>query len=170
MQTSLTKFRKSAWLFAPVLLLSVLIVSIFWMVLPARFRATENTDYVYYYEPVARNILNGAGVVSSDGTTTAIRYPPGYPLLLTSVFFLSRQLRISEATGLSVFSILCMGLASVFIFQLTRSVWGILPALMSSLVWTTYPLALWYSQEPGTELPFIAIFYGAFCLFWYALL
>lgn len=170
MQTSLTKFRKSAWLFAPVLLLSVLIVSIFWMVLPARFRATENTDYVYYYEPVARNILKGAGVVSLDGTTAAIRYPPGYPLLLTSIFFLSRQLRISEATGLSVFGILCMGLASVFIFQLTRSVWGILPALMSSLVWTTYPLALWYSQEPGTELPFIAIFYGAFCLFWYALL
>lgn len=149
--------------------MSVLVVSIFWLVVPARFRATENTDYAYYYGPVAHNILKGAGAVSSDGTA-AIRYPPGYPLLLTAVFFLSRQLRISEATGVSVFSILCFGLASVFIFQLTTTVWGILPALISSLVWTTYPLALWYSQEPGTELPFSAIFFGAFCLFWCALL
>ena len=169
MQTSMTRFRKPSWLLTAVLLISILIVSIFWMVLPARFRATENTDYVYYYAPVARNILKGEGIVTSDGSP-AIRYPPGYPLLLTSIFVLSRQLRISEATGLSVFGILCMGLTSVFIFQLTRSVWGILPALISSLVWTTYPVALWYSQEPGTELPFTAIFFGAFCLFWYALL
>src|SRR5438034_7812655 len=84
MQTALTKFRKPGWLLTAVLLISVLIVSIFWMVLPARFRATENTDYVYYYEPVARNILKGQGVVSSDGSP-AIRYPPGYPLLLTSI-------------------------------------------------------------------------------------
>ena len=86
MQILFTKFRKPSWLLTAVFLISVLIVSIFWMVLPARFRATENTDYVYYYEPVARNILKGAGVVSLDGTT-AIRYPPGYPLLLTSIFF-----------------------------------------------------------------------------------
>jgi 4-amino-4-deoxy-L-arabinose transferase-like glycosyltransferase len=169
MQVRLTKFPKPGWVPTAVFLVSILIVSIFWMVLPVRFRATENTDYVAYYEPVARNILNGTGIVSLDGTT-AIRYPPGYPLLLASILFLSRQLRISEATGLSVFAILCLGSASVLIFQLSRSVWGITPALISSLVWATYPLALWYSQEPGTELPFTAIFYGAFCLFWYTLL
>lgn len=169
MQTLITKLRKPGWLWTGVLLTSVLIVFIFWIVLPARFRATENTDYVAFYEPVGRNILEGKGLVISDGTV-AIRYPPGYPLILTAIFFLSRQLSISEGTGVSVFGMLCMGLASVFIFQLTRSVWGTLPALISSLVWTTYPLALWYSQEPGTELPFAAIFYGAFCLFWYALL
>src|ERR1700738_3522383 len=122
MQTSLTKFRNHIWLLMAVFFISVLIVSIFGMVLPARFRATENTDYVYYYQPVARNILKGEGVVSSDGTA-AIRYPPGYPLLLTSIFFLSRQLRISDATGVSVFGILCMGLHQFSSFNL-REVYG----------------------------------------------
>lgn len=170
MQTLLHNLRKPGWSLAAVGLVSGLIVWAFLIVLPARFRAPENTDYVYYYEPVARNILNGKGVVTTDGTSAAIRYPPGYPLLLTSVFFLSHQLRISEATGLSVFGILCMGLASALIFQLARTVWGMLPAIISSLVWTTYPLALWYSQEPGTDLPFAAIFFGAFSLFWYTLI
>src|SRR6266851_8336512 len=170
MHTLLTKFRETPWLVTAILLISVLIVSIFWIVLPARFRATENTDYVYYYEPVAHNILRGDGVVGLDGTTPAIRYPPGYPLLLAAIFLLSRLLKISEGTGLSMFALLCTGLASVFIFQLARSVWGTLPALISSLIWASYPLVLWYSQEPGTELPFAAIFCGAFCLFWHALL
>src|SRR5215471_2667602 len=115
----MNKFNNPGWLSLAVFFASIIFVFSFWLVLPARFRATENTDFVYYYAPVAHNILDGRGIVSSDGSP-AIRYPPGYPFVLTAIFFLSHQLKVTEMDGLSVFGILCMGLASVLIFQVAR--------------------------------------------------
>jgi hypothetical protein len=45
-----------------------------------------------------------------------------------------------------------------------------MPALVSSLLWMTYPFALWFTKQPNREIPFLAVFYGGFCLFWYVLL
>jgi hypothetical protein len=32
----------------------------------------------------------------------------------------------------------------------------------------TYPFALWLTKLPGSEIPFMVVFYGGFYLFWYA--
>jgi 4-amino-4-deoxy-L-arabinose transferase-like glycosyltransferase len=63
-----------------------------------------------------------------------------------------------------------MGIASAFVFMLARSLWGSWLALASSLVWMTYPFALWLTKQPNSEIPFMVLFYGAFCLFWYSLI
>ena len=55
--------------------------------------------------------------------TLAIKYPPGYPLLLAGVFGLSGFLGISAHTALSVFILVCMGFSSVFIFVFSRLWW-----------------------------------------------
>jgi Dolichyl-phosphate-mannose-protein mannosyltransferase len=132
-------------------------------------RLNENDDYKGFYEPVARNVIAGHGFTSTDGTP-ALRYPPGYPLLLASLFRLSDFLHISEETILSTFILISMGSSSVFVFLLARSVWGARSALVSSLVWMTYPVTLWLTKQPNSEIPFLVVFYGGFCLFWHALL
>ena len=152
-----------------VFVTSILVTSLFWRILPDTFRINENSDYIGFYEPVGRNILEGRGFTCVDGTP-AIAYPPGYPLLLAGIFGFSHLVNVSEETILSIFILLSVGLTSVFVFMLARSLWGSLPGLISSAVWITYPFALWLTKQPNSEIPFMVIFYGTFCLLWYVLL
>jgi 4-amino-4-deoxy-L-arabinose transferase-like glycosyltransferase len=124
---------------------------------------------MYFYEPVARNILAGHGVITSNGTP-ALRYPPGYPLLLAGIFGLSHLSHIAEETMLAAFILLATGLSAVFIYLLARSVWGVWPALIAPFVWMTYPFALWLTKQPNSETLFLPVFYASIYLFWYALL
>lgn len=157
------------WPIAAVFATSILVTVLFWTILPATVQINESGDFSTFYEPVARNILAGRGFTLPDGTP-AIRYPPGYPLLLAAIFWFSHFLRISEQTALSIFTLLGMGLASVFIFVLGQRVWGVVRGSISTLLWITYPFALWLTKQPNSEIPFIVVFYGGFCLFLHALL
>src|SRR5215211_8566360 len=99
-------------LFQPVRIVfvaSILATLFFWTILPSRFLVNESYDYIDFYEPVARNILEGRGFIRADGTP-AIAYPPGYPLLLAGIFGLSNLLKTAEETVLSAFILLNMGL------------------------------------------------------------
>jgi len=51
-----------------------------------------------------------------------------------------------------------------------RSVWGATPALVAPVLWMTYPFVLWLTKQPNSEIPFLIVFYGAFGLFWSALI
>jgi len=151
-----------------VLLASSLVTILFWRVLPSGFRMNEQSDYFASYEPAARNILAGRGFSLADQNPVTA-YPPGYPLVLAGIFATSHWLGLSEEVSLSLFALICTALVSMFIFLLARMFWGILPALIASLIWMTYPFALWLTKQPNSELPFMAVLYGGFCLFWYAL-
>lgn len=164
----MTTPRKSVWPVLGVFLASCLVTILFWRFLPARFEVNENSDYEAFYEPVARSILNGSGYVNASGSP-AIRTTPGYPFLLAGIFKIAHLLTISEPTVLSMFTLLSMGLASVFIFMLAQNVWGLFPGLISAAVWMTCPFALWLTKQPNSEIPFLPVFYGGFYLFWYAL-
>ena len=161
--------QRSFWPIILVFLTSILVTLLFWAVLPAQFRINDSSDYISFYKPVAQNILAGHGLITPDGGH-ALRYPPGYPLLLAGIFGLSHRLDIPEETGLSAFVLLCTGLTSVFVYLLAQSVWGPLPALLSALIWMTYPFALWLTKQQGSEVPFLVVFYGGVYLFWRALL
>lgn len=160
---------KSGWAVGVVVVASLVVTLLFWMILPASFRVIESDDYIGVYEPVARNIVNGKGITQSDGSLS-IRYPPGYALLLAGTFWLSDVLSIPEEITLSAFVLLGMALSSVFVFFLSRSVWGPWPGSISALIWMTYPFALWLTKQPNSEIPFLVVFYGGFAVFWYALL
>jgi len=151
-----------------VLLASTLVTVVFWRVLPGRFRVNEQSDYFAAYEPLARNILAGHSFSRGDEDPSTV-YPPGYPLILAGIFGASHWLGLSEDVSLSAFAVICMALVSMFVFLLTRMLWGILPALISSLIWMTYPFALWLTKQPNSELPFMVALYGGLCLLWYAL-
>jgi hypothetical protein len=140
---------------------------LFWMLLPSTMLINESSDYIDFYEPSARNIIAGHGFTIKG--IPALRFPPGYPLLLAAIFTLSTFFNIPEEAALSAFVLLSMGLTSIFVFLLARSVWGARSALLAPLIWMTYPFALWLTKQPTSEMPFLVVFYGGFCLFWYAL-
>lgn len=164
---SLVRFERGLWPLVIVLLASSVITVAFWRLIPEQFRLNEQSDYASSYEPAARSLLAGHGPTVGGELVTG--YPPGYPLILAGIFGVSHWLGVPEETSLSAFAVICMALASMFIFVLARMFWGVRPALISALLWMTYPFALWLTKQPNSELPFMVIFYGGLCLFWYAL-
>jgi 4-amino-4-deoxy-L-arabinose transferase-like glycosyltransferase len=151
-----------------IFLLAVLVTGLFWAILPARFLQNESTDYLYYYEPVARNLLKGAGFVRSDHAL-AINNPPGYPLLLAGIFSLAKVSGLSESSVHSTFVLLCMGLSATFVFLLSQSIWGTGGGWLSALFFMTYPFSLWLTKQPSTEVPFMTALYASLYLFWLGL-
>ncbi|ETW93438.1 MAG: hypothetical protein ETSY1_39235 [Candidatus Entotheonella factor] len=106
---------------------------LFWALLPSQYQHNESTDYAHFYEPVARRLLQGEGLTEANGAP-AIRYPPGYPILLAGVFGISQGFNLPEATALSTMTLLCVGLSAVFVFFVARSVWPPWSALCVALV------------------------------------
>ena len=165
LRTQAAHLIQFSWSFGVVFISSTLVTLLFWIVLPTTFQNT-NSDYIFLYEPVARNILEGRGFMRLDGEPV-IACPPGYPLVLAGLFGFSHVLGLPEEAVHAAFNLLSMSLTSAFVFMLARSIWGPFPALISSLMWMTYPFALWLTKLPSSEIPFMVVFYGGFCLFWY---
>jgi 4-amino-4-deoxy-L-arabinose transferase-like glycosyltransferase len=162
------KFSRSPWPELAVFVASVLVIVVFWRILPASLQINENSDYKSFYEPVARRVLQGTGLTHADGTP-ATRYPPGYPILLAGAFKVAALSGLSEERALAAFTLVCMGIASVLLFKTATLIWGLIPALLSSVLWMTYPFALWLTKQPNSEVPFLVFFYAAICLFSYAM-
>jgi 4-amino-4-deoxy-L-arabinose transferase-like glycosyltransferase len=160
------QLRQFSWSAGIVFVNSTLVTLLFWIILPTTFQ-NINSDYIFVYEPLARNILEGRGFMRLDGEPV-MACPPGYPLVLAGIFGFSHFLGLPEEAVHSAFNLLSMSLTSAFVFMLARSIWGPFPALISSLIWMTYPFALWLTKLPSSEIPFMAVFYGGFYLFWYA--
>ena len=150
-----------------VFLAAVVVTSLFWAVLPASMRVNTSNDYFVYYEPVARNVLEGRGLITAGGDP-AILQPPGYSFFLVGVFGIARLTHLPEGLIHALFILVCTGLSAVFIYLIARSIWRPLVALGAPLLWMTYPLALWLTKQPYTEVPFMTVFYGAVCLYSYA--
>ncbi len=148
-----------------IFLIAVVTTCLFWAVLPAALLENASTDYVSYYEPVARNILSGVGLVRSDGVV-AINNPPGYSVLLASLFSLAGTMGLPDDQVYSAFVLFCMGIASIFVFLLSQENWGTRGGWLSALFFMSYPFVLWLTKQRGTEMPFMAAFYASLYLFW----
>jgi 4-amino-4-deoxy-L-arabinose transferase-like glycosyltransferase len=153
---------------AAVLVGAVLVTFVFQLTLPSAWRANESADYRAFYEPVARNILAGEGFALGDEPETM--YPPGYPVVLAGVFWFSSALGIPESAVLAVVAAFAMGITSVLLYGLARQLWGPQAALLTPLLWMTYPFTLWLTKQPNSEIPFLVALSGACYMFWSAAL
>jgi len=173
LRTSRQRIR-DAWQPSPrlelllVFVLVTVVTLLFWVILPADVLRNQSADYTRFYEPVARNIANGRGITLTGGGL-ATEYPPGFPLILAGVFRLSAMLHVPEDLALSIFALLCFGAAAVFVFLLSRTIWGSHCGLVSAMAWATYPLVLSLTRQPVSELPFLVLFYGGLWALWLTL-
>lgn len=147
---------------------AAVVAFVFWSVLPGEFRKNQSTDYLLAYEPVARAIVAGQGI-TLDGEI-AVRYPPGFSLLLAGVFRVAAALGAADETLLLAFRFVCVGLSAVLVYGLARLVWSPGMALIPALAWMTYPFFLWLAKQPNSEVPFVPVLYAAFFVFWWAML
>ena len=148
--------------------LTLLVSAAFWALLPGEYRENQSTDYLLHYEPVARAIAAGQGI-TQDGAL-AVRYPPGFAIVLSRAFRLGDALGAGDATMVLALRLLCAGLSVVLVYALARLVWSPGLALLPALAWMTYPFFLWLTKQPNSEVPFIPALYAGVYLFWRAAL
>jgi hypothetical protein len=161
------KIRPNRLQYLVVALGTILIVVQFWQLVPSSLMLNQNSDYLAFHKVVAQNLVAGKGYVTDQNGFPG-RYPPGYPLLLALLFFISDKLAISTDIVLSGFTLLAIALSSMMVFWLAKTLYSTSLAIVSVLLWISYPFSLWLTKQPNSEIPFILILYSAVTLLWYA--
>ncbi|HEU0046907.1 MAG TPA: glycosyltransferase family 39 protein [Nitrososphaera sp.] len=132
--------------------------------LPNRWSQNESTDYFLFYEPVAHNLIEGKGLVTSDGHP-ALRYPPGQPLILAGLMESARITGLPEALVFRAFIALVVMIVPILIYQITAAVFDQGIALLSSVLFAAYPFYLWLTKQPNSEIPFFLLFFAVLYIF-----
>lgn len=124
-----------------------------WVALPGDLGANESSDLELFYEPVARALVDGEGFTAPDGAP-AVRYPPGFPVLLAG------PVAVADATGLAlpdvlaVLTALTMGASCGVLHLVGRRLVGPVAAVLGAVLWMGWPLNLWLAKQPNSEVPF----------------
>jgi 4-amino-4-deoxy-L-arabinose transferase-like glycosyltransferase len=113
----------------------------------------ESSDLELFYEPVARALVEGDGFEDPQGRP-AVRYPPGFPVLLAA------PVVASDATGIPLDHLLVvpvavtMGLSCGVVHRIGRRLVGEPAAVAAAVLWSVWPLNLWLAKQPNSEVPF----------------
>jgi 4-amino-4-deoxy-L-arabinose transferase-like glycosyltransferase len=138
---------------------------VFLSVLPQNNRGIQNTDYLYYYEPAARAILDKSFFDASRPVSVRdFRYPPGFPVMLACVFTVARASHLPVPLIYRLFALLCAAVSAVLVFEIGAWFFSTRGGLFAALVWATYPLWLWSMKQPASETPFVVLMLGSVLL------
>lgn len=121
------------------------------------------TDYLTDYEPIANSILQGKGF-TVEGKVYPNR-PPGFPIFLSGIFVLSQITGVEKLDLIVVFNIILTALACCLLFLVAKEIFNKKIALITSLLWASYPFNLWFIKNPNTEVPFIPLLYAGILFF-----
>jgi hypothetical protein len=122
-------------LIAAIALFGVLAHLAFLVALPARWRVNQSTNYYKFYEPVARNILLGNGLVAPDGSP-ALEFAPGFSFLLAGAFEAADLLGVSDAFMLRFQVAISIALTTVLVYLIAEHIFWLVdwPRGRASLV------------------------------------
>ncbi len=161
----LASVNKCGYLWFTVFPLAVALAGGVWLVVPESAKPPPATDYLTYYKPVAENLVEGRGLVTSSGEP-AVRYPPGYPALVAAAMLLADHLGISRESVLMAVSAVLHGLAATLLSWFALRCWGTRWALLPGLLWTCYPPALYLIPLLASETPYTPVLLAAVMVFW----
>ena len=143
-----TKVRPTFVLLSFCALLALSAHLLFLTAMPVSWRASRSADFRTYYEPVAARVAAGGGLYLPSGKP-AVRYPPGIPLIYGATFWTAQQLGISRALGMRLLQAVFVVAAAVLIATIAVLIFPPRFALLTSLLWSTYPLQLWLTKQPS---------------------
>jgi len=158
----LSQHRKTLLLF--IFSISILIQLIFLSVFPPATQRNQSSDYLNFYEPAAQNILIGKGIVDMQGNLS-IRYPPGYPVILSIIFELADLTGLNRFDCIAGFNVLITAFSCILIFLIAELIFNTKIGIISSLIWISYPFNLWLIKQPNSEIPFMLFFYSGILYF-----
>ena len=136
-------------------LLTVLVLTGFWTLLPKQWQANQNYDYACCYEPVARNWLEGKGWVLDNGKFGG-SYPPGYSAAIVGVKVIAGLIG-SEVLAMKLFIVLCTVATIVVMYFLGCAMGGFWLGRAAAVSALGYPFFLWLAKQPNSETPFIPL-------------
>ncbi len=145
---------------------SLIIQVIFIAAMSDAEKRNQSYDYKTYYKPVAENIKAGMGCVLSEDKA-AVRYPPGFPYILSIIYKFSDYLEIKQLKAVEYFNILATILSSVLLYLCIKVFFGFRIAFIASCLWISYPFYLWLIKQPNPEIPYFLFFITSvfcFCL------
>lgn len=143
--------------------MSTTIVLIFWEFTPGGWNVDGATDYNAAYAPIARNVLSGQGWVYDDGYPAASTMP-GFPSILVILFTFARWTSTTENIWVQLFTLLSTGISTILVFLIGRKFFDTKVAFVGACIWMTYPLNLWLTKQPNSELVFMPVLFGVFLL------
>lgn len=165
MNSFLSKIRNRDYLiYIIVFFCSVLVTSLFLMLLPESFSANQSSDFTSSYEPLARNLLLGNGY-SVDGSNFYTYYPPGFPLIIAGQFWIARVFSLSESIVNLATNVFLVSFTITIFFHLTSKITTKKSALITTGLLMTYPFLLWLTKQPNSEIPFITFLFLSFSVF-----
>lgn len=123
--------------------------------IPAIFGTVSVTDYETFYRPVASSVARGEGLRTPDGAA-AVRYPPGFPLLLAAGFA-----TIGEPWAARLLNALAMTGAAVLLFRIARRLASERAGWAAAALWTLYQPNWMLLAGPFSEPVFCLLLYLA---------
>lgn len=139
-----------------LILLPFLIMTIFWILIPSEYQLIPSTDFLNYYEPIARSIHNGS--------LTRYLLAPGYPLYLSFLFQLTSLTGIAEHYLFAIAAIINYSLSSFLLFRISSFFFGN-KGILSAIIWITCPYVIWMANTISSEMVFILLFFSCLYLF-----
>ena len=115
------------------------------------------------YVQVAKNFLEGKGWTDNNGAFATAR-PPGHSLIIVVLLTISQWTDYPEIYIFWIFNTSMLALSSILLFMIARLVWQDKHAAFIPVVWMTSPFALWFLNQPYSEMPFFSSFFASLLL------
>jgi len=116
----------------------------------------QSSDYQDFYRPVADRLVDGQGLTTSDGRP-AVRYPPGYPVLLAATSIVADALDVSHDRMDDLVAYALFAGASVTFALLAVSLLGRGLGIGATVVWVVWPATLGLALLRSSDLPFLVL-------------
>jgi hypothetical protein len=110
-------------------------------------------------------MLDGNWMRQVDGTP-ATTYPPGFSIILAITFAASNIIPPASLNMLNLFILISMSSSALLLFSIGRTLYPPQFSLLAVLLWLTYPIALWTTKQPNSEVAFLPFFLAAVAVFW----
>ena len=128
-----------------VMIASAIVVVMFLSLAPDNLLNKRCGDCETYYVPIAKNLLAGQGLVTSNGRP-ALERPPGHALILATVIGIGRVFKLEQQKAVYIFNTLAISLSTVLLFSIARRYWGLMSSLIVAGLWGLNPFLLWFSN------------------------
>lgn len=145
-------------------LFATLAALLFQVLLPSSASGNDSADYADFYRPVALSLLDGHGL--RDEGQVAMRYPPGYPVLLATAIGAGGALGIAEETAVGLLALLGFAATAATLFRLGHAGHGATAGLLAAAAFALYPPHLFLVKQPNSELVFLPLLFLALEMAW----
>jgi hypothetical protein len=116
----------------------------------------ESSDYQDFYRPVADRLVEGHGLTTGDGEL-AVRYPPGYPVLLAATSWVADGVGMGRDTADDVVGYLLFAASAMAFAVVAAALVGPGRGLAATALWIVWPITVGLALIRSSDQFFILL-------------